>query len=350
MADSRFFRVAGPFTLGALAQAAGATLAPDGDPSLVFSDVAPLHHAGPADVSFLDNRKYVSDFKVSRAGACVVHPDLAGQAPPGMALLISSNPYRSYALVATLFYPNAVPAGVISPGAHIDPNAVIGAGTDVAAGAVIGPEVRIGVGCRIGANAVIERGVEIGDHTIVGSNASLAYCLIGNHVYIYPGVRIGQDGFGFAIDPGGYVRVPQIGRVIVEDHVEIGANSTVDRGSGGDTVIGRGSMIDNLVQIGHNVQVGAGCIIIAQAGVAGSSKLGHHVVVAAQVGVAGHLTVGDGARIAAQSGVMRNVPAGAEVCGAPAVPIKQFFRQVATLVRLASQGEHGTRGGIAQDQ
>jgi len=181
---------------------------------------------------------------------------------------------------------------------------------------------------------VVGAGVMVGADCTVGANASLTHCLIGDRVTIYPGARIGQDGFGFAMDPAGHVRVPQLGRVIIEDDVEIGANSTVDRGAGPDTRIGRGAMIDNLVQIGHNADIGAGAVIVAQAGVAGSSRIGRFAALGAQAGVAGHLTVGDGARLAAQSGVMRDVEAGQEVCGAPALPIRQFFKLQATLMRL----------------
>jgi UDP-3-O-[3-hydroxymyristoyl] glucosamine N-acyltransferase len=184
---------------------------------------------------------------------------------------------------------------------------------------------------------VIAQNVEIGDQSVIGANASISHALIGANVRIYPGVRIGQDGFGFAIDPAGHVKVPQLGRVIIGDSVEIGANTTIDRGAGPDTHIGQGSWIDNLVQIGHNVKIGRGCVIIAQTGVAGSTVLEDYAVLAAQVGVAGHLTIGMGARIGAQSGVMRDVAAGSEVMGAPAMPAKQFMRQVAMLRKMSNK-------------
>ncbi|UEM05886.1 UDP-3-O-(3-hydroxymyristoyl)glucosamine N-acyltransferase [Skermanella rosea] len=334
MPDPRFFTAAGPFTLERLAGIAGAELAPGADPAAEFTDVAPLDTAGPGDVSFLDNKKYVGAFEASRAGACIVHPDLVSKAPPGMALLVTPKPYRGYALVAQAFYPVPAPKPGISPQAVVDPTAAIGEGTEVGPGAVIGAGVRIGARCRIAPNAVIGDRVEIGDDTTIGACASLSHCLIGSRVNIYPGARIGTDGFGFAMDPAGYVRVPQLGRVIVEDDVEIGTNSTIDRGAGPDTVIGRGSMIDNLVQIGHNVAMGPGCVIVAQSGISGSTQLGHHVVLAAQAGLAGHLKVGAGARIAAKAGVMRDIPPGGEVGGVPSVPMKQWLRQVAVLANL----------------
>ena len=205
---------------------------------------------------------------------------------------------------------------------------------------MIEADAEIGDRCRVGANAVVGRGVVIGEDTEIGVGASLSHCLIGRRVRIYPGARIGQDGFGFAIDPSGHVAVPQLGRVIVEDQVEIGANVTIDRGAGPDTVIGRGCMIDNLVQIGHNVEVGPGSVIVAQAGISGSTKLGKLVVLAGQAGLAGHLSVGDGARVGAQSGVMRDVPPGEDVFGSPAMPSRQYWRWYSRLMKLS-----GLKGG-----
>lgn len=348
MADPRFFDRAGPFTLARLAEIAGAELAGGADPDRLVTDVAPLDSAGPDHLGFLDNRKYVDAFSRSRAGACLVHPDLAGRAPAGMALLVTRKPYKGYALCAQAFYPAPRPVGGVSPAAHVHPTAVIGEGTEIAPGAVVEEGAEIGAFCRIAPNAVVGRNVRIGDHSVIGANASLSHCLIGNRVVIYPGVRIGQDGFGFAMDAAGHVRVPQLGRVIIEDDVEVGANATIDRGAGPDTVIGRGSMIDNLVQIGHNVTLGPGCVIVAQAGISGSTRLDHHVVVAAQAGLTGHLSIGAGARIAAQSGVMRDIDPGSQVGGSPAVPMRQWLRQTALLgklVRTRGDQDNGRDGG-----
>jgi len=335
MADPRFFRPAGPFTLARLASACGAELGAGADPDATFDDVAPLERAGPREVSFLDNRKYVEAFATAAAGACVVRPAMAARAPKGMQLLLSDRPYKAFALVAQLFHPRQRPGGGVAPGAHVDPTATLGEGCAVAPGAVIEAGARIGSNCAIGPNAVIGADVEIGDDSTVGANASVTHAILGERVTIYPGARIGQDGFGFAMDPTGHVRIPQLGRVIIEDDVEVGANSAIDRGAGPDTVIGRGTMIDNLVQIGHNVQIGRGCVIVAMVGISGSTKIGDHVVIAAQSGIAGHLAIGDGARISARSGVFRDVPAGAQVVGFPAVPTRQFFRQMTILAKLA---------------
>ncbi len=335
MADPRFFSVAGPFTLAHLADISGAELALGADGQAVFHDVAPLDTAGAGQISFLDNRKYLSVFKTCQAGAVLVHPDLAHHAPQGVALLLSKDPYRAYAKVAQAFYPRPVPQPWIAPTAQIDPSARIGDGARIEPGVVIGARVEMGARCHIGANVVIGDGVVLGDDCVVGSNASVSFALIGSRVTLYPGVRIGQDGFGFAMGAAGHLKVPQLGRVIIGDDVEVGANTTIDRGAGPDTVIGAGSMIDNLVQIGHNVHLGRGCVIVAQVGISGSCHLGDFVAAGGQAGFAGHLTVGPGAKIAAQSGVIRDIAPGAVMGGTPALPQAEWLRSAAILSRLA---------------
>jgi len=332
--DPRFFARAGPFTAGALAKLVGATVG-RGDAELVLHDVAPLDAAGPADLSFLDNRKYADAFSRSRAGAALLHPDLAERAPAGMVLLLTKQPYKAYALAASAFYPETPALPGIAPSAVIHPTALLGADVTIGHHVVVEERAEIGARCRIGANTVIGAGVVIGEDSRIGSNATLSHCLIGARCAIYTGARIGQDGFGFAPDPVRHVKVPQLGRVLVEDDVEIGANAAIDRGSGPDTVIGAGSKIDNLVQIGHNVVVGRGCLLAAQLGMAGSTKLGDHVMTGGQVGIAGHLTIGAGARLAAKAGIMRDVAPGETVVGYPAVRWADFFRQIATVKRLA---------------
>ncbi len=337
MADPRFFSVKGPFTLGQLADVAEAELHSGADPERVMRDVAPLDTAGAEEISFLDNVSYLSAMRVSKAGACMIRADYIKDGPSGMALLISDNPYRSIALVAQAFYPESLSAGGVSAAAHVDPSAMIGDGTAVAAGAFIGARVEIGARCIIGPNTVIHDGVVIGDDASIGANVSIAFCIMGSHVRILAGARIGEEGFGFALGPGGPVDMPQLGRVIIGDDVEIGANTTIDRGAGPDTIVGDGCRIDNLVQIGHNVQMGRGCIIVAQVGISGSTKLGDYAIMAGQAGVAGHLSIGSGARVGAQAGVIRDVENGVSVVGTPAMPVKQFFRQVAALKRLTQK-------------
>jgi len=335
MADPRFFDRAGPFTLDAIAATSGARLLSQADGPRLFHDVGPLESAGPEDVSFLENRKYVAAFVHSRAGAAFVDEKSIGQAPSGMALLISDVPYKAYALAAQAFYParGIVPRRAVS--ALISPSAVVPEDCEIGPNTVIEEGVRLGRRCSVGANSVIGRGVEIGDDCRISPNVTLSHCLIGSRVVLHPGVRIGQDGFGFAPDPTVPVKVPQLGRVVIGDDVDIGANTTIDRGSGHDTQIGAGSIIDNLVQIGHNVVLGRCCILAGQVGISGSTKLEDFVMVGGQGGLAGHLHIGAGARIAAKSGLMRDVPAGATVCGSPAVPLVDFMKQTAVLQRLA---------------
>jgi len=334
MADSRFFDRSGPFTLAALALRCGAELADGGDPDFLAVDVAPLDAAGPDQMTFLDNKKYVDAFSQSRAGACIVHPSLAHRAPPGMFLLLSPDPYRSYAQAARAFYPLPKPAPGVAPQASVDPSAVLGEGVRVEPGAVIGARADIGSGSWIGPNVVIGEGVVLGEDCVIAAAASISHAIIGKRASIYAGVRIGQDGFGFAMGPQGHLKVPQLGRVIIHDDVEIGANTTIDRGAGPDTVIGAGSKIDNLVQIGHNVQLGRGCVIVAQAGISGSTHLGDFVIVAGQAGITGHLRIGSGAQIAAQSGVMRDIEPGGKVGGSPAMPFTEWLRQAAALNQM----------------
>ena len=335
MADPRFFECAGPLTLVELAAIANAEIAGNPLPEWRGRDVASLDAAGPEDVTFLDNRLYAPDLVKSKAGACILHPDLAARAPAGMALLLTPTPYKAYAAVARAFHPDAARVPGIHAAAAVDPSAILGQGITIEAGAVIGAQAEIGDHCVIRANAVIGRGVVLGAGCAIGAGASLSHCVLGARVAIYPGVRIGQDGFGFATDAGRHIKVPQLGRVLIGEDTEVGANSCIDRGSAGDTVIGPGCMIDNLVQIGHNVRLGRGCVIVAQVGISGSTRLDDYVVVGGQVGFAGHLHVGTGARIAAQSGVHRDIAAGQTVGGYPAVPIVEWRRQVATLKQMA---------------
>ena len=339
MADPRFHAKSGPFTLGELAAHSGSTLGPGASPALSIADVSSLAEAGDTDISFLDNPKYLPDFKTTRALACIVAPKHADKAPAGLNLLINPAPYKAYALIAQKFYPQRPARSGVHPRAVVDATAELGEGVEVAAGAVVGAGVRLGAGTIVGPNAVIGDNVIIGLRCRIGALVSISHAEIGSSVTLHPGVRIGQDGFGFAPDPAGHVKVPQLGRVLIGDGCDIGANSTIDRGAGPDTVIGAGCWIDNLVQIGHNVVLGRGCIVVAQSGVAGSSRLGDYVALGAQGGIAGHLKIGNGAQVAAKAGVMTDIPAGETWSGAPAVPIRQFFREVATIRRLTRDKE-----------
>ncbi len=336
MADPRFFERAGPFALGALAEAVGGTLH-NAAPDVAVNDVASLTSGGPGDLVFVSGKQYLGQLASSAAGACLLPAGLVEHAPAGMALVVVPDPQRAFAVIAAMFYPEPKAVAGVHPAAVVDATADIADGVQIDAGAVIGANARIGTGCIIGPNAVIGRGVIVGEDSIVGAGATISHAVIGRQARIYPGCRIGQDGFGFASGAHGHLRVPQLGRVIIGDDVEVGANTTIDRGAAQDTVIGPGCRIDNLVQIGHNVQIGAGSIVVAQVGISGSCSLGRGVVLGGQVGMADHVTVGDGAQVAAQSGLMRDVPAGNTVMGSPAKPIKEYWREVAALKKLASR-------------
>jgi UDP-3-O-[3-hydroxymyristoyl] glucosamine N-acyltransferase len=339
MADPRFYSCAGPFTLAELATLIEAEVGENSDADLRLVDVAPLDRAGTEHLSFLDNRKYIAAFESSSAAACIVHPGLAARAPKGMALLLSTNPYKAYALAARAFYPVPTLKPYVAETAFIDGGARVDPSCCIKHGAVIGANATIGRNCLIEANAVIGPSVEIGNDVIIGACASLSHCLIGDRTRIYPGARIGQDGFGFAPDPDGHTKVPQLGRVIIGEDVEIGANSTVDRGSGPDTIIGQGCWIDNLVQIGHNVELGRGCVLAGMVGISGSTKVGDFVFFGGQAGAVGHISIGAGAKVAGKSGVIRSIPPGATVGGTPAVPIRDWHRQSIILSKLIDRDE-----------
>jgi UDP-3-O-[3-hydroxymyristoyl] glucosamine N-acyltransferase len=339
--DSRFFRRAGPHTLAAVVDAAsvdgqGAKAPPR---RLMLHGVAPLATAGDTDVTFcLNSRKHLPALVATQAAAVIVHAQMQDKVPNTAVAIVADDPLVAWARVAALFHPQPPaipgihPSAVVAASARIDPTAEVGPL------AVIGENVTIGPRSRIGVMAVIGDGVEIGRDVRIGPHASVSHALIGDRVYIYPGARIGQEGFGFAITPDGFYTVPQLGRVVIEHDVEVGANTTVDRGALEDTVIGAGTRIDNLVQIAHNVRIGRACVIVAQVGISGSTVLEDQVVLAGQVGIAGHLRIGTGARIGAQSGVMADLPARSEVVGSPAQPSKAFFRQLATLRRWVRDG------------
>lgn len=339
--DERFFLRSGPFDIAALAAAAGLELT-DAAPARLLHRVAPLQAAGPDDLTFLDNRKYADALAETRAGAVIVHPEMAARVPASAVALLTREPYLAWAKIAGLFHPLPPLTPGIYPSAVIDPQARIDPSCEIGPFAVIGAKAELGARVRIGAFSFIGAGVVIGDDARIANHVSVSHAILGARVALFPGVKIGQDGFGFAtaMTQTGphHVSVPQLGRVLIGDDVEIGANSCIDRGSAQDTVIGAGTRIDNLVQIGHNVRIGRACVLVAQVGIAGSSVLEDFVVMAGQVGVAGHMRIGRGARIGGQAGIMTDLEPGREYVGSPAVPVREFFRGVVALKRLADQG------------
>ena len=326
-----------------IAQIAGLTC-----PTIDFmiSAVAPLESASAVDLCYMDNRKYLDDLKNTKARACLVSPRFSEFVPAGTFQFVTPDPYRIYCLVLAVLYPSAAsPRSTfgmtgVSDRAAVHETAILGEGVTIDPGAMIGPDAHIGEFTCIGPNAVIGPGVVIGRSCSIGAGSVVTHAIVGDHVIIHPGVAIGQDGFGFSLGREGHLKVAQIGAVIVHDLVEIGANTTIDRGSNRNTVIGQGSKIDNLVQIAHNVVIGRNCVIAAQAGIAGSSTLGNFVAVGGQSGIAPHLTIGDGAQIAGASGVTRNIPAGERWAGFPARPTRKFFRQHRMVELLAERRPH----------
>jgi UDP-3-O-[3-hydroxymyristoyl] glucosamine N-acyltransferase len=335
-----FFRNAGPFPLGEVAKACGATLPEGADPARMIADVRPLAEAGPAHISFLDNRKYLAQLKATAAGACLVVPAFADRVPAGTAALLTKAPYRGFALALALFYPEAMWPKVARPGGAVgvDPTAKLEEGVLIEPGAIVGPEAEIGRGTRLAAGAIVGERVRIGRNCYIGALSTITHALLGDRVIIHAGVRIGQDGFGFAMSGQGHLKVPQIGRVIVQDDVEIGANTSIDRGALKDTIIGEGTKIDNLVQIGHNVIVGRHCVIVAQCGISGSTELGDFVVMGGQSGAVGHIKIGTGAQVAGASHPKDDIAPGERVGGTPAKPIRAYAREIAVLARLAAKG------------
>lgn len=350
MAEPAFFAVQ-PRSLGEIAEHTGAKLANFASASIKVAAAGPIEAAPSKGLSFVDNPRYLRFLADTEAVAVFCSEKYAWRVPANVDVLVHEQPYKAYAKALSLLYLNTdrpLPATgetSVSTRAIIADDASIEAGAIVEPGAIVGPGAEIGSGTRVLANAVIGPQVRIGRNCAIGIGASVQHALIGDNVIIHPGVRIGQDGFGFAMGPGGHIKVPQIGRVIIQDHVEIGANSTVDRGANRDTVIGEGTKIDNLVQIGHNVVIGRHCVIVGMAGIAGSATLGDYVVVAGQAGIVGHVTIGDGAQIGGGSGINTDVAPGARMMGYPAMPIRDWARTNMRLKRLAKPDDGDSRGG-----
>jgi len=338
-----FFERAGPFSLHVIAAKLGAELGQLPDIGANIEDVKPLGNAGPQHLAFFDNPKYLDQLVKTRAGGCLVAPAFAERVPASTVVLKTKTPYSAFAFALRLFYADALrPIAAKSgderdSGRLIHPSARIDEGVTIEPGAVIGREAQIAHGTTIAAGAIVGYRVAIGQDCYVGPTATITHAIVGERVILHAGVRIGQDGFGFAMSANGHLKVPQVGRVIIGDDVEIGANSTVDRGALNDTVIGDGTKIDNLVQIGHNAVIGRHCIIVAQTGIAGSAQLGDFVVMGGHSGVVGHVKIGRGAQIAGMAHVKENVAPGARMGGTPAVPFNDWAREVATLKRLAAR-------------
>jgi UDP-3-O-[3-hydroxymyristoyl] glucosamine N-acyltransferase len=348
MADPRFYDNRGPFTLAQICAASGAPLPEASDGMVIVLDLASLAGAGPDHLAFYSGSGPAATAELGRSGAgfCFVP---AKQSRPlqtrvGMTAIPCSSVQHAFAAAAKLFYPESSLVAW-SQQTAVDPSATIGANVTLSPGVVIGPAAEIGDGTRIGPNSVIGRGVAIGKRCEIGSNCSITNAYVGDGVLVFPGAQIGQPGFGFASGAAGHVKIPQIGRVIIQDHVEIGACTTIDRGALGDTVIGEGTKIDNLVQVGHNTRLGRHDMIVSQVGISGSCDLGDFVVLGGQVGIADHVKVGDGARFAARSGVPPGEFAGGQdYGGTPAKPAREWMREIFTLTNLAKKSKRSDNG------
>jgi UDP-3-O-[3-hydroxymyristoyl] glucosamine N-acyltransferase len=340
MSEPVFQRHARALTLAEIAALTGAKPPPAHLLARAISDIAPLDSASPSAIAFFGNRNYAASASASHAGACFTTAALAETLPERVAALVARDPFRAFVDVARELFPHALRPSSLAEtgsvaGANVHPTARLESGVTVEPGAVIGPHAEIGSGTIVGATAVIGADVRIGRDCSIGAGAVISDALIGDRVIVHRGCKIGQDGFGYVLAERAQRKMPQVGRVIIQDDVEIGAGTTVDRGAIRDTVIGEGSKIDNLVQVGHNVSIGRHCIVVAQTGISGSATIEDFVVLGARVGLNNNVTIGEGAQIAGVSVVHGNVPPGARWGGVPAKPIKQWFREMTLLAQMA---------------
>ncbi|MBB3312192.1 UDP-3-O-[3-hydroxymyristoyl] glucosamine N-acyltransferase [Rhizobium sp. BK196] len=349
MEQNSFFLPHEGVKLVELAQFLGAELGNSAHADVIIRSVSPIARAREGDICYILSRRNRDELLSCEASAVICDKALAELVPPHIPVVISSNPHAAFAMAGGYLYPAALKPVTfssgeteIAPSAIVDPTARLEKGVIVEPMAIIGPGAEIGEGTRIGAQSIIGPNVKIGRNGSIATGVSILCALIGNGVIIHNGVRIGQDGFGYAPGPRGMIKIVQIGRVIIQDNVEIGANTTIDRGAMDDTVIGEGTKIDNQVQVGHNVRIGRHCAIVSQVGLAGSTIVGDGVQIGGQVGLKGHITIGDGVQIAAKSGVMTDLAAGGRYGGIPARPLNEYLKDVAQL--MAKSGARGKKG------
>jgi UDP-3-O-[3-hydroxymyristoyl] glucosamine N-acyltransferase len=320
-------------TLSEVARLVGGV--PVNDRGQVLRRVAPLESAGEEALSFVANARYAAYLQTTGAGAVLVPQGGAIVLPDHLGGIRVDDPHRALALVIPVFHPQPRAPEGVHPTAVLGEDVQLGRGVSIGPAAVLGDRVRLGDGAVVGAHSVVGEGAAIGAETVLHPHVTLyPGVVVGSRCILHAGVRLGSDGFGYVFVEGEHRKVPQVGGCIVEDDVEIGANTTVDRGSVGDTVIGRGAKLDNLVHVGHNVRIGEKAVVVAQVGISGSTRVGAGAVLGGQAGVAGHLTVGAGARVGAQAGVTADVPAGETVSGYPARPHREALRAQAALFRL----------------
>jgi len=335
MADPRFYDNRGPFTLAQVCTSVSIALPEGARGTDSIADVARLDGAGPQHLTFCADGETV---EATRAGWCFVGRGVRVPTSAAACFIPCDSAQQAFAAIAALFYPQHG-SGVWEQKEAIHPTARIDEKVHLAPGVVIGPGAQIGTGTRVGPNTVIGRGVMIGRDCEIGAHAGIAFAYIGDRVQILPGAQIGQPGFGYVASERGHLNIPQLGRVIVQDAAEIGAGTTIDRGALGDTVIGEGTKIDNLVQIGHNSRIGRHCIIVAQTGISGSCEIGDFVVLGGQAGIADHARIGARARFAARAAAApREYAGGEDYGGTPARPMKEWRRELAAVALLAKRG------------
>lgn len=317
-------------TLNELAELIGGTVVGDG--SVEIYRVAAIDSAQPGEITFLANLKYLPLLQTTQASAVMVKP---GVDAPGVSLLVCPNPYLAFAKILTALHVTKPEYRGIMEGAFVDPEAKIAEGVTIYPGCVIGKAVTVGSGTTLYPGVLLYDNVVVGEDCLIHAGTVVREgCRIGNRVIVQPKAVIGSDGFGFAPDGSGYFKIPQVGIVVIEDDVEIGANACLDRAAMGVTCIGRGSKLDNMVQIGHNVKIGEDSIIVAQVGIAGSTEIGKHCTLGGQAGVAGHLKIGDNTMVGGQSGIAGNLPNGGVFSGSPAIPHRDWLRASMTFAKL----------------
>ena len=349
MTEPIFFKPSTGLTVSEIAALTKASAHADARLDRRITNIAPVELAGPGDLTFIDSAKFADDLKETDAGACLLTEQFEDIAPKHVALLRVREPYRAFVMVARALFPDGTrpsslfEASGISADAKVHPASRLESEVTIDPGAVIGPRAEIGAGSVISAGAVIGPGVRIGRDCVVGANASIVHAIIGDRVVFHAGCRIGQDGYGYLPGPKGHEKIPQLGRVIIQDDVEIGANTAIDRGGIRDTMIGEGTKIDNLVQIGHNVVIGRHCILVGQVGISGSVRIEDYAMLGGQAGIADHVTVGEGAKVAAKAGVMSDIPPRGRWGGIPAMSMREWFRMTATLRRLTYGNAPGSR-------
>lgn len=329
MVDSLFYNSQGPFTLKKISDSIGCDF--KGDKNKIIQDVGTIENAKQDEICFLAKQKYDKFFDKSEAGAFIINESLSYKGSKNV--IISNNPHYDMAKVAYLFYPDSEYPKFNFP-INDDQSRNLDGSIKISANTFIHNTARIGKGSQLGVNSIIGPNVVLGENCLIGDNVSIYFSIIGSNVKIYQGVKVGSEGFGFIMNEKSFKKIPQLGRVIIGNNVEIGANSTVDRGSIGDTIIGDYTMIDNIVHIAHNVKIGAQCIIAAMTGVSGSTSIGNNVIIGGQVGISGHLKIGNNVKIAAKSGVMKDIDENSVIAGYPSENILDWHRNTINLKKM----------------